>query len=148
LRQNNRFSAPYRFKAEPVKIGVPQDHLIIRLETGMKREDHDIDQGLTLLVSQTILSLESYLIRGEHTMPIFEFRCVECGILFEKLFLNPTEKADMACPDCNSRIFERVVSRANYAMGAAPGAKQPKITTRSCSPSNECMTLDIPGPTK
>jgi putative FmdB family regulatory protein len=81
-------------------------------------------------------------------MPIFEFRCLECGNLFEKLFLNSDEKLDIACPSCQSRSFARVVSRANYVMGTGPGGKQPKITTKSCSPSNQCATLELPGPKK
>ena len=81
-------------------------------------------------------------------MPIFEFRCLECGNLFEKLFFNSKEKVDIKCPDCGSQSFERVVSGSNYAMGLGPGGKQPKITTKSCGPSNKCMTIDLPGPTK
>ena len=81
-------------------------------------------------------------------MPIYEFRCIKCGNIFEKLFINSNKKADMTCPECKSDLFERVISGSNYAMGAGPGGKQPRITTKSCSPSNKCMTLDIPGPTK
>jgi putative FmdB family regulatory protein len=81
-------------------------------------------------------------------MPIFEFRCLECGDTFEKLFINSHEKVEIACPNCNSESLERVVSRTNYAMGAGPGGKTPKITTKSCGPVNKCMTLDLPGPTK
>ena len=81
-------------------------------------------------------------------MPIFEFRCLECGSLFEKLFMNSDDKIDLVCPDCQSQSLERVVSRANHAIGLSSGSKQPKISTKSCGPSNECMTLDLPGPTK
>lgn len=81
-------------------------------------------------------------------MPIFEFRCLECGNVFEKLFFNTDEKANIACPGCQSRSFERVVSRSNYIINAGPGGKQPKITTQSCSPLNQCTTLEIPGPEK
>ena len=81
-------------------------------------------------------------------MPIFEFRCLECGNLFEKLFLNSDEKADITCPECQSRSFERVVGRTSYVIGAGPGGKHPKITTKSCGPSNQCTTLELPGPTK
>jgi len=81
-------------------------------------------------------------------MPIFEFRCLECANLFEKLFLNSDEQMDIACPECQSRSFERVVSRTNYVPGAARGGKQPKITTKSCNPSGQCTTLELPGPEK
>lgn len=81
-------------------------------------------------------------------MPIFEFRCLECGSLFEKIFLNSDEMADIACPECNSRTFERVVSRTNHVMGSGPGGKKTTLTTKSCGAGNSCMTLDIPGPSK
>jgi putative FmdB family regulatory protein len=85
---------------------------------------------------------------GSKTMPIFEFRCLKCGELFEKLIINSDEKLEIICPACNSQSFERVVSRTNYVMGVGPGGKQPKLTQRSCGPSNQCMTLDLPGPSK
>ena len=81
-------------------------------------------------------------------MPIFEFRCLECGKLFERLFVGSDEKADIICPECQSRSFERVVSRTNYAIGTGPGGKQPKMTSKSCGPSSQCTTLELPGYTK
>ena len=81
-------------------------------------------------------------------MPIYEFRCLECSELFEKIFVRSDEAADIACPECQSRSFERVVSRTSYVMGVGPGGKKPKITTKSCSSGNSCMTLDLPGPAK
>lgn len=86
--------------------------------------------------------------KGEMEMPIFEFRCLECGDIFEKLFLNSNEKADIECPECGAGSFERVLSRANHAIGVGPGGKQPTVTTKSCGPSNQCTTLDLPGHTK
>jgi hypothetical protein len=58
------------------------------------------------------------------------------------------DKADIECPECRCRSFERVLSRTNHTVGAGPGGKKPKITTKSCGPGNQCMTLDLPGPTK
>lgn len=82
-------------------------------------------------------------------MPIFEFRCLECSNLFEKLFMNSDEEVDLACPQCQSETLERVVSRTNYNIGVGPGGNKPKITTKSCGGgSNQCMTLDLPGPSK
>jgi putative FmdB family regulatory protein len=81
-------------------------------------------------------------------MPIFEFRCLECGDLFEKLFLSNDERVDIGCPECGSDSFERVVSRTNYTIGVGSGGKQAKITTKSCNSGNECTTLDLPGPSK
>ena len=81
-------------------------------------------------------------------MPIFEFRCLECGNVFEKIFMNTDDKIDLTCPGCKSQTIERMVSKTNYAIGVGPGGKQPKISTKSCGPSNQCMTLELPGPAK
>jgi putative FmdB family regulatory protein len=86
--------------------------------------------------------------KKEKDMPIFEFRCLECGSLFEKLFVGSQEKVDLQCPECESSTFERVLSRSSHVMGVGPGGKRPKITEKSCAPGNKCMTLDLPGPTK
>ncbi len=81
-------------------------------------------------------------------MPIFEFRCLECSHIFEKLFLNDKDSVDLECPECHSPSLERVVSRANFVMGPGAGSAKPKITEKSCSPGNSCMSIDIPGPTR
>lgn len=78
-------------------------------------------------------------------MPIYEFRCVECGNLFEKLFITSNEEVDIKCPKCQSGSFERVISRANHIMGSGKGGKKPTVTTKSCSSGNDCVTLEIPG---
>jgi putative FmdB family regulatory protein len=81
-------------------------------------------------------------------MPIFEFKCLECGNIFEKLFVNSKDKVELECPECHSCTFERVVSRTSHVMGAGPGGNKPQITEKSCAPGSKCMTLDLPGPTK
>ncbi|MBN1102055.1 MAG: zinc ribbon domain-containing protein [Deltaproteobacteria bacterium] len=80
-------------------------------------------------------------------MPIFEFRCMECGNVFEKILFRSDESVEMACPDCRSESLERVVSRTSHVMARGVG-EQPRITTRSCASGGSCMSLDIPGPTK
>jgi len=80
-------------------------------------------------------------------MPIFEFRCVKCGNVFEKIFLKSDEPVEMTCPECKSPSLERVVSRTTHVMARGAGEK-PELTTRSCASGSSCMTLDIPGPTK
>ncbi len=81
-------------------------------------------------------------------MPIFEFRCAECGECFEKLFMTSDDSPEMVCPNCTGENIERVVSKTSYTIGAGPGGNQPKITAKSCGNDNRCMTLDLPGPAK
>jgi putative FmdB family regulatory protein len=110
----------------------------------MKRKYH----GLTLPFSGVIFSLYFISGSGSKTMPIFEFRCLDCGEIFEKLFINPDEEVNLTCPQCKSQSLERVVSRTNYALGVGPSGKRPKVTSKSCGPSNQCTTLELPGHTK
>lgn len=81
-------------------------------------------------------------------MPIYEFRCIRCGEVFEKLFMARDEKVDISCPRCKSDVVERIVSVTNYATGLSKDAKKPKITQRSCAGGSSCMSIDLPGPTK
>lgn len=79
-------------------------------------------------------------------MPIYEFRCLQCGNLFEKLFTSMDQEFDVACPQCRSKTFERVISRSNHMMSSGKGGPKTKVTTKSCGGGNGCVTLDIPGP--
>lgn len=81
-------------------------------------------------------------------MPIYEFKCLDCNETFEKLFLKSDEEIDLSCPECTSKSFVRVVSGSNYAMGAGPGGNKSTMSTKSCGPSNKCMSFDIPDPTR
>ena len=78
-------------------------------------------------------------------MPIFEFRCLKCGNIFEKLFIKPDEEVTIECPDCQSDSFERVISRSNYAMGMSKGGSKTNLINKSCSSGNKCSTLEVPG---
>lgn len=81
-------------------------------------------------------------------MPIFEFRCLECGQIFEKLFMGSDEQWEMECPGCAGRSLERVVSRTSHVISPAQGGSGPRITTKSCAPGSQCTTIDLPGYTK
>ena len=81
-------------------------------------------------------------------MPIFEFSCAQCGHLFETILSNSDDTVELTCPKCGSETLDRVVSRTNYVMGAGKGGKEPKITAKSCGEGNQCLTVDIPGPTR
>jgi putative FmdB family regulatory protein len=81
-------------------------------------------------------------------MPIYEFRCVECGHIFEMLFVKSDDPAELECPQCHCHSVDRLLSKSSYTVGAGPGKNEPRITTKSCGSSNECVTLDLPGPSK
>jgi putative FmdB family regulatory protein len=56
-------------------------------------------------------------------MPIYEYACRACGKTFEAFLLRRSEEAEVACPDCDTREVERVMSRPAAVSGVgASGA--------------------------
>jgi len=43
-------------------------------------------------------------------MPIYEFRCADCGHVFEELVFRASDQDDLACPRCSGHAVERVLS--------------------------------------
>lgn len=78
-------------------------------------------------------------------MPVYEFRCLECGQLLEKRFTSFNEKVELCCPHCQSSSLERVISKVNFITRSGSSRSKPTLTTKSCQPGSNCMTLDIPG---
>lgn len=84
-------------------------------------------------------------------MPIYEFRCVQCGHIQEFLFTNSSETAELKCSECQGDEMERVLSQVSYSMGASSGEKAasvPSATTRTCGPDKSCTTIQLPGHTR
>lgn len=80
-------------------------------------------------------------------MPIYEYRCLNCQALFEKLVMRAEGSGTVACPKCAGTASERVMSSTNYSMPGGGGASDstPSAQTRTCS-GGSCTTYNIPGP--
>jgi putative FmdB family regulatory protein len=77
-------------------------------------------------------------------MPIYEFKCLGCGHVFELLKLKKDdEKTGMKCPKCGSEDVERVLSSVSFITSG--GGKKAKQTVKSCG-SGSCTSFEIPGP--
>jgi putative FmdB family regulatory protein len=50
-------------------------------------------------------------------MPIFEYRCEECGTTFERLTLRPQSAAQIPCPQCDSTSTAKVFSTFSTSAG-------------------------------
>jgi putative FmdB family regulatory protein len=84
-------------------------------------------------------------------MPIYEFRCVQCGHIQEFLFTSSNEPAELKCSECQGDEMERVLSQVSYSMGVASGERAssvPSATTRTCAPDKSCTTIQLPGHTR
>lgn len=78
-------------------------------------------------------------------MPIYEFRCLKCGEVFELLNLKKEGEGIKAeCPKCKSPELEKVMSRMSVIRSGGSKATQ---TEKSCS-SGSCSTIEVPGHSK
>ncbi|HDD44519.1 MAG TPA: zinc ribbon domain-containing protein [Candidatus Desulfofervidus auxilii] len=78
-------------------------------------------------------------------MPIYEFRCLRCGEIFELLKIKTEDDmVEMKCPECGSSKIERVLSKIGMVKDKSGG---PTAQFRQCS-SGTCGTLSVPGPEK
>ena len=67
-------------------------------------------------------------------MPIYEYRCQECGEKFDKLVRSDNDQADLACPNCGSKQAEKLFS----VFGTKGFSTTPNFTSAgsdSCQPS-------------
>jgi putative FmdB family regulatory protein len=66
-------------------------------------------------------------------MPIYEYRCQQCGQRFEKLVLAvDREPKALACPACDSEDVQRLISRVavSSGQGEAAGARDEAPATK------------------
>jgi len=59
-------------------------------------------------------------------MPIYEYRCQECGEKFETLVRLSTSTSEIECPKCSGRRVEKLISafstRTSSASACTPSA--------------------------
>ncbi|MBL8232991.1 MAG: zinc ribbon domain-containing protein [Bryobacterales bacterium] len=73
-------------------------------------------------------------------MPIFEYRCDDCGTKFEKLLRRSAESSGVECPSCASGHLTQQLS--TFAAHANGPSAQPAMG--SC-PSGMCRTPGLCG---
>ncbi len=55
-------------------------------------------------------------------MPMYEYRCVDCGRVFEMLRSFSNADRDLKCPVCDSEDIQRLLSSFATAGGSTSGA--------------------------
>ncbi len=66
-------------------------------------------------------------------MPMYEFQCPKCNLVFEDLVKNAKEK--VPCPDCGHKKVERLLSRVAFSVGGTFTASTGSSECGSCSSS-------------
>lgn len=80
-------------------------------------------------------------------MPIYEFKCQECGEEFEVLLKTKDEIASVCCKACGSKKVERLLSVVNSLLsGGNPKGPSgaPAVESHSC-PTGTCTHFHLPG---
>ena len=79
-------------------------------------------------------------------MPIYEFRCAECGHIQEFILSNSADQPELKCKECQGEDLERVLSSVSYSMGSSGDrGASPSATTKKCGPGKSCTTIQLPG---
>jgi len=64
-------------------------------------------------------------------MPIYEYRCQECGEKFEKLVRFSTSISEIECPKCGGRNVGKLISAFSARMSSTATA-----SASACAPSS------------
>ena len=71
-------------------------------------------------------------------MPIFEYRCEDCGTKFEKLVRRASESTELECPSCGEKHLKQELSTfAAHAAGPKAG-DAPVCPSGRCSNPGMC----------
>jgi putative FmdB family regulatory protein len=72
-------------------------------------------------------------------MPIFEYRCDDCGTSFEKLVRRPADSAALACPSCGKdHLTQQLSTFSAHANGAPARAEAPACPGGMCRTPGIC----------
>ena len=66
-------------------------------------------------------------------MPIYEFRCTQCGHKFEELVFASQDVKDLHCPNCGAKNVNKLMSAFSSSMEA--GSTPPCGSAPSCGSS-------------
>jgi putative FmdB family regulatory protein len=64
-------------------------------------------------------------------MPIYEYRCEECGSSFEKFVRSMSSQVELECPACHSKRCKKSIS----LFGLASAGRGAGAADSSCAPS-------------
>lgn len=71
-------------------------------------------------------------------MPIYEYKCRDCGTVTELLVGVTSEQPAIACDDCGSEALDRLLSQVSFSIGAGVGEMMESAGVSSCSCGDSC----------
>jgi putative FmdB family regulatory protein len=72
-------------------------------------------------------------------MPIYEYRCEDCGSKFEKLVRRASDESELACPSCGkSHLKQELSTFAAHANGGSKDSALPPCAGGRCPTPGAC----------
>ena len=72
-------------------------------------------------------------------MPIFEYRCEDCGTRFEKLVRRTSDAPGVECPSCGQKHLQQELSTfAAHANGSPKSNEMPSCPSGRCTNPGMC----------
>ncbi|MDE3157603.1 MAG: zinc ribbon domain-containing protein [Acidobacteriota bacterium] len=73
-------------------------------------------------------------------MPIYEYRCEDCGTKFEKLVRRAVDAPGIECPSCGQKHLKQELSTfaAHASNGRSTSADMPSCPSGQCSNPGLC----------
>ena len=115
--------------------------LYSRFWNGLRAEP-ELETGLTInlimpiyspLVDILLISDQKNLPKPEVPMPIYEYKCGQCGQEFEELVFSEDETP--ACPKCGSAETNKLMSCCRHKSGGAVGGGETEVADTSSTSS-------------
>jgi len=69
-------------------------------------------------------------------MPLYEFRCAECGQIFDRLM--PAGGDSPACTSCGSTQVNRLISMIGGLVGSGTPSSEPRSSGGGCGCGGAC----------
>lgn len=71
-------------------------------------------------------------------MPIYEYRCEDCGTKFEKLVRRAADQAELECPSCNQKHLKQELSTFAAHANGSKSENMPVCPSGRCSNPGMC----------
>lgn len=65
-------------------------------------------------------------------MPVFEYKCDDCGKKFEVLHKSSANLEEVKCPDCQSLNYKKLLSSFSASVGSSSEFSAPSCSDGSC----------------
>jgi len=75
-------------------------------------------------------------------MPIFEYKCEDCGAVSEVLVRNTAKESEVVCPDCKSENLNKLISVPGALVTQTP---RPEMPMPCPGAEQGCSQCSFPG---